>query len=236
AAPGGLSCRRRARPGRAAGRGDPRDGFPAPRGGAAVEDTAARRRHPARTRAAGRYGGQSRGDTPQASGRVSRALILDDEGGFVAPTAAEALVAAGCTVEIATTHTSVGALINPTQQPFVLRRLALAGVVQSPNLEWVSGAGAGVRLRHLYTEQVEIRTDADLVVGAGRRRGEASLRAALRAEAPGLPVTLAGDAVAPRTLLDAVAEGARAGATIEIDRPVPIPAPIGGQESDLVGA
>jgi 2,4-dienoyl-CoA reductase-like NADH-dependent reductase (Old Yellow Enzyme family) len=176
------------------------------------------------------------GTPPEPSGRVSRALILDDEGGFLAPTAAEALVAAGCTVEIATTHTSVGALIDPTQQPFVLRRLALAGVVQSPNLEWVSGAGAGVRLRHLYTEQVEIRTDADLVVVAGRRQGEASLRDALRAEAPGLPVTLVGDALAPRTLLDAVAEGARAGATIEIDRPVPIPAPIGGQESDLVGA
>jgi hypothetical protein len=58
----------------------------------------------------------------------------------------------------------------------------------------------------------------------------------LRTAAPELPVTLVGDALAPRTLLDAVAEGARAGATIEIDRPVPIPEPIGGQESKLVGA
>ena len=49
-------------------------------------------------------------------------------------------------------------------------------------------------------------------------------------------MTLVGDALAPRTLLDAVAEGARAGATIEVDRTVPIPDPIGGQESDLVGA
>ena len=39
---------------------------------------------------------------------ISRALVLDDEGGFLAPTAAEALVAAGCTVEIATTHTQRG--------------------------------------------------------------------------------------------------------------------------------
>ena len=69
------------------------------------------------------------------AGAISRALVLDDEGGFLAPTAAEALVAAGCTVEIATTHTTVGMLIDPTQQPFVLRRLALAGVVQSPNLD-----------------------------------------------------------------------------------------------------
>ena len=170
-------------------------------------------------------------------GTISRALVLDDEGGFLAPTAAEALVAAGCSVEIATTHTSVGDLIDPTQQPFVLRRLALAGVVQSPNLAWVSaGTGTGIELQHLYTEQVENRTDADLVVVAGRRQSETSLRDALRTEASGLPVTLVGDALAPRTLLDAVAEGARVGATIEIDRPVPIPAPIGGQESDLVGA
>jgi 2,4-dienoyl-CoA reductase-like NADH-dependent reductase (Old Yellow Enzyme family) len=170
------------------------------------------------------------------AGVISRALVLDDEGGFLAPTAAEALVAAGCSVEIATTHTSVAALVDPTQQPFVLRRLALAGVVQSPNLEWVLGSGPGVQLRHLYTEQVEHRTDADLIVIAGRRQSETSLRDALRTDAPGLLVTLVGDALAPRTLLDAVAEGARVGKTIEIDRPVPIPAPISGQESDLVGA
>jgi len=87
------------------------------------------------------------GTPPEPAGRVSRALVLDDEGGFLAPTAAEVLVAAGCSVEIATTHTSVGALIDPTQQPFVLRRLALAGVVQSPNLAWVPEAGAGIQLR-----------------------------------------------------------------------------------------
>ena len=78
--------------------------------------------------------------------------MLDDEGGFLAPTAAERFVAEGFTVEIATTHPVVGAEIDPTQQPFVLRRLALAGV--------------------------------------------------------------ASDALAPRTLLDAVAEGARAGAEV----------------------
>jgi hypothetical protein len=45
----------------------------------------------------------------------------------------------------------------------------------------------------------------------------------LRRAAPELPVTLIGDALAPRTLLDAVAEGARAGAAIEVGRPVSIP-------------
>ncbi len=171
------------------------------------------------------------------AGEISSALILDDEGGFLAPTAAEALVAAGCTVEIATTHTTVGLLIDPTQQPFVLRQLALDRVVQSPNLAWVpTGSLDVVELQNIYTEQVERREGVDVVVVAGRRRSETSLREALRTAAPELPVTLVGDALAPRTLLDAVAEGARAGATIEIGRPVQIPAPVGGQESHLVGA
>ena len=170
-------------------------------------------------------------------GTISRALVLDDEGGFLAPTAAEALVAAGCTVEIATTHTSVGNLIDPTQQPFVLRRLAFDRVVQSPNLAWVSTNSSGVvELQNLYTEEVEERADVDLVVVAGRRQSETSLKDALRRAAPELPVTLIGDALAPRTLLDAVAEGARAGAAIEVGRPVSIPAPIAGQESNLVVA
>ena len=171
---------------------------------------------------------------PVSSG--SRALVLDDEGGFSAPTAAEALVAAGCDVEIATIHTSVAALVDPTQQPFVLKRLGQARVVLSPNLAWVPSGSARIELQHLYTQEVEPRADVDLIVVAGRRQGETSLKVALATAAPDLPVTVVGDALAPRTLLDAVAEGARAGATIEVSRPVPIPDPIGGQESNLVGA
>ena len=171
------------------------------------------------------------------AGGISRALVLDDEGGFLAPTAAEALVAAGCTVEIATTHTSVGALIDPTQQPFVLRRLALAGVVQSPNLAWVPAGTEPESSCSTSTPSGSSSGPTSIsswspAVGRARR----SLRDALRTAAPELPVTLVGDALAPRTLLDAVAEGARAGATIEVGRTVPIPDPIGGQESDLVGA
>jgi len=50
--------------------------------------------------------------------------VLDDEGGFLAPTAAERLVAERFTVEITTTHPVVGAEIDPTQQPFVFQHLA----------------------------------------------------------------------------------------------------------------
>ena len=49
---------------------------------------------------------------------------------------------------------------------------------------------------------------------AGYRRAVAGLRDELTALRPDLRVVVAGDALAPRTLLDAVAEGARAGAEV----------------------
>ena len=142
------------------------------------------------------------------------ALVLDDDGGLLAPTAAERLVDEGFTVEIVTTHPAVGAEIDATQQPFVYRRLALAGVVMTPHLRGLSSDARGVTLRHLYTERDERREGVGLVVMAGHRRAVAGLRDELTALRPDLRVVVAGDALAPRTLLDAVAEGARAGAEV----------------------
>jgi hypothetical protein len=154
-------------------------------------------------------------ETGIPSVQAGSALVLDDEGGFLAPTAAERLVAEGfTTVEIGTTHPVVGAEIDPTQQPFVLRRLALAGVAMTPHLHGVASDDRGVTLRHMYTEHDERREGVDLVVMAGYRRAVVGLRDALAALRPELPLVMAGDALAPRTLLDAVAEGARAGAGV----------------------
>jgi len=49
---------------------------------------------------------------------------------------------------------------------------------------------------------------------AGRRRGLTTIRDELAAAAPELAVTVVGDALSPRTLMDATAEGARAGASV----------------------
>jgi Trk K+ transport system NAD-binding subunit len=146
--------------------------------------------------------------------RPAPTLVLDDEGGFLAPTAAERLVAEGFAVEIATTHPVVGAEIDLTQQPFVFRRLELAGVVMTPHLCGVSSDADGVTLRNLYTEREERREGVGLVVMAGYRQADIDLRHELTASRPELRVVVAGDALAPRTLLDAVAEGARAGASV----------------------
>jgi 2,4-dienoyl-CoA reductase-like NADH-dependent reductase (Old Yellow Enzyme family) len=142
------------------------------------------------------------------------ALILDDDGHQLAPTAAEMLVNAGFQVEIATTHPAVGDLIDATQLPFILQRLARDGVRLTPNVAGVASSSGAVTLRHLYSEQDERREGVALVVIAGRRKGLTTLRDELAAAAPDLPVVVVGDALSPRTLLDATAEGARAGAMI----------------------
>ncbi|MDA0169609.1 NAD(P)-binding protein [Solirubrobacter taibaiensis] len=149
---------------------------------------------------------------PQVESRS--ALVVDDEGGFLAPTAAERLVAEGFTVEIVTTHPVVGAEIDPTQQPFVFQSLGRAGVVMTPHLSGVSSDDQGVTVRNLYTELDERRDGVGLVVMCGHRRGVVGLRDQLTALQPALPVVVVGDALSPRTLLDAVAEGARAGAEV----------------------
>lgn len=146
--------------------------------------------------------------------KARSAIVLDDEGGFLAPTAAERLVADGFTVEIATTHPVVGAEIDLTQQPFVFRRLALAEVAMTPHSSGVASDADGVTLRNIYTERDERREGVGLVVMAGYRRAVIDLRDEVAALRPELHLVVAGDALAPRTLLDAVAEGAHAGADV----------------------
>jgi dimethylglycine catabolism A len=147
---------------------------------------------------------------------LGSALILDDDGHQLAPTAAEMLVAAGFEVEIATTHPAVGDLIDATQLPFVLQHLALDGVRLTPNMTGVSSSPGTVTLGHLYSEMNEQREGIAVVVIAGRRKGLTTICDELAAAAPDLPVVVVGDALSPRTLLDATAEGARAGASVPL--------------------
>ena len=116
------------------------------------------------------------------------ALILDDDGHQLAPTAAEMLVETGFAVEIATTYPSVGALIDATQSPLVLQKLARDGVRLTPNVEGVSSSPGGVvTLRHLYGEQEEQRDGIAIVVVTGRRRGLTTLRDELAGGSPQPP-------------------------------------------------
>ena len=160
-------------------------------------------------------------------GHAAGAVVVDGETGFVAPTVAETLAGRGWQVEIVTALPGVAMEIDPTQQPFVLRRLESAGVRLSPNLECVRSEPAGVVLRHVHAGSETHRHGVGLIVIAGHRRAAPGPRAALRARRPDLELHVVGDALAPRTLLDAVAEGARAGAGVgtRASRPARVAAP-----------
>jgi dimethylglycine catabolism A len=153
-------------------------------------------------------------DGVPAPAGATGALVVDDEAGFVAPTVAEALAERGWQVEIVTPLPGVAAEIDPTQQPFVLRRLDRARVRLSPNLECLRSEPAGVVLRHVHAGREMRRDGVGMIVIAGHRRAAPGPRAALRERRPDLELHVVGDALAPRTLLDAVAEGARAGADV----------------------
>lgn len=96
------------------------------------------------------------------------ALIADDEGGFVAPTAAEALVAADWTVRIATTLPSVAGFVDPTQ---VWWSVAASTQGRGP------AAARGVRRRRARTADAARR----------RRRGRGSAQPGTRPDRSSRP-------------------------------------------------
>ena len=150
-------------------------------------------------------------NTPQPEGHGQTAMLIDDDGGFVAATAAEALAAAGWSVRIATRFTSVAAYVDPTQVWWVRPRLKHAGI------EFIDSVapehdGNTWSLIDLESDQTRPAGHVDLVVFAGPRRSLDELSDALTATQPDLEVVRIGDALAPRNLLDAAAEGARAAA------------------------
>jgi hypothetical protein len=72
--------------------------------------------------------------------------------------------------------------------------------------------GSAWSLTDLESDQTRPAGQVDLVVLAGPRRSLDELSHGLTAAQPGLEVVKIGDALAPRSLLDAAAEGARAAA------------------------
>jgi dimethylglycine catabolism A len=124
-------------------------------------------------------------DGAPASARATGAVVVDDENGFVAPTVAETLTGRGWQVEIITALPGVAAEIDPTQRPFVLRRLERARVRLSPNLECVRSEPAGVVLRHVHAGSQTHRDGVGLIVIAGHRRAApGAARAPARSRAP----------------------------------------------------
>ena len=106
----------------------------------------------------------------------------------------------------------MASFVDPTQVWWVRRRLKKAGVELIDSVV-PEHDGTSWTLVDLESEERRPAGQVDLVVVAGPRRSRRDLADQLRQARPGIRVVSVGDALAPRTLLDAIAEGARAGAS-----------------------
>ena len=147
------------------------------------------------------------GDNPSA-------VIVDDEGGFVGPTAAAALADRGWTITIATPLSMLAGEVDGTLIKFVHERLATAQPRVITDVRLLADPGADITLEHVLTGTITTLPAPGIVVVAGHRQAANTLRRELRAAAPELDVRLAGDAHAPRNFDAATAEGALVGAAI----------------------
>lgn len=137
-------------------------------------------------------------------------LVYDVEGRARGGSVALRLAGDGARrVELATDLGSVCEELDPTQKPSMYRLLAEREVICSPN-QRLGRAGDAMLLVDTWSGRSRAVEGVDLVVFVGYRVAEAALGAEL-ASVGTLPVTLVGDALAPRRLYDAVSEGARAG-------------------------
>jgi len=136
-----------------------------------------------------------------------RCLVVDYHGHMPGPSAAEALADRGCQVEIATRYFTVGEDLDPRLKTSVYTRLTEKGVAMTP-LVVVREIGAGwVRLAHTLTGQERV-IEVDTVVTALGGRADDALAGAL--DGQGVEVHLVGDALAPRTIHDAILTATRA--------------------------
>jgi N,N-dimethylglycine/sarcosine dehydrogenase len=136
-----------------------------------------------------------------------RCLVVDYHGHMPGPSAAEALADRGCRVEIASRFFTVGEDIDPRLKTSVYTRLYQKGVVLTP-LAVVREIGAAwVRLANTLTGQERV-VEVDTVVTALGGRADDALARAL--EGQGLELHVVGDALAPRTIHDAILTATRA--------------------------
>jgi pyruvate/2-oxoglutarate dehydrogenase complex dihydrolipoamide dehydrogenase (E3) component len=149
-----------------------------------------------------------------APGNDPSAVIVDDEGGFVGPTAAAALADRGWTVTIATPLPMLAGEVDATLIRFVHERLAEAHPRIITDVRLLADPGPDVTLEHVLTGAITTLAAPGIVVVAGHRQAANTLRRELRAASPELDVRLAGDAHAPRNFDAATAEGALVGAAI----------------------
>ena len=146
---------------------------------------------------------------PTALGR--KVIILDDCGAYLPLGLAEVLGGAGVDVEVVSRFAVIGQhLVETLELPWMLPRLADAGVTLTPNHFVEEIRGRQVEVYTTWNRRTRLVDDVDTVVLAMLRSPRDELYTELRANGNG-SVHRIGDAVSPRTTSDATYEGQKLG-------------------------
>jgi hypothetical protein len=134
-------------------------------------------------------------------------LVIDEEYGYQAPSAAEVLLDAGKEVHIVTSERSIGSFLGATTGPPFFQRLFSKGAKLHCHLMAVRVEDSRVIARNVWSEREETLGPYDHVVYAYGGESVCDLEAKLDGRVG--RVALIGDCFAPRTLQHAILEGHR---------------------------
>ncbi|MBV9894746.1 MAG: FAD-dependent oxidoreductase, partial [Chloroflexi bacterium] len=144
---------------------------------------------------------------PQRLG--THVVIRDLDGGWPAASLAEHLAALGKRVCIVTPLGGVATGITLYSRLALVKRFGDLGVAVRPLRRIVRAAASSLVLADVITGAEEVLEGVTDVVSAGEMSSDSRLADALRSH--GLSAEVVGDAFAPRSALDAIFEGYRAG-------------------------
>jgi 2,4-dienoyl-CoA reductase (NADPH2) len=139
-----------------------------------------------------------------ATGR--RVVVVDEDGHYAAPTTADLLAGRGCQVTLITRYFMVGEDIDEGIRSDLYGRLFGQGVVLQPLTAAKAILPGGLRTRHTFSG-AEATLEADTVVLSFGGKANDGLFHELDGRVPEL--RLAGDAVSPRRIHDALLDGTR---------------------------
>ena len=135
----------------------------------------------------------------------TRILVIDEEYGHQAPSAAEYLLERGKHVDIVTTEATVGSFLGATTLPPVLERLYSKGVRIHNHLRVLEFHSSTVVVENIWSKQQVEMGPYDACVYAFGGEAVCGLEGQLKCKID--RVELIGDCFAPRTLQHAILEG-----------------------------
>ncbi len=138
-------------------------------------------------------------------------IVLDRDLYFATGALAEWLATGGAQVHLVSYHQMIGHDLPAANLTRLLGRLDALAVATYPAHDLVRVDKRAAVLRHAYSGREKDLGAIDAVVVSGWHRANDSLALALRAARPTLDLRVVGDALAPRSIKDAVHEGDRAG-------------------------